>query len=251
MRFTVALTAFSAATLAQQFAGDVINTTLPYVPGAEIAFWKIRDTKSSNLTLINYQNLGKNGKRQDPTKLKRAVVIIHGLNRDPGTYESNMLSALSQVPISEINTDSVAIVAPFFANGNDKDTQAYPWVNGLKSGQGSITNTLVWSGSQWSAGGNNQYPWTSSKNISSYTVLDQMIQYFDNKTAFPNINQIVIAGHSLGGQTVQRYAAIGQPGSTQTPVSYWVGNPNSYVWLSTDRPLSTASCPTYDDYREG
>ena len=39
--------------------------------------------------------------------------------------------------------------------------------------------------------------------------------------------------------------------NTNSPVTYWVGNPNSYVWLSTDRPLSTASCPTYDYYRDG
>lgn len=82
-------------------------------------------------------------------------------------------------------------------------------------------------------------------------MLDQIIQYFDNPTLFPNMKQIVIAGHSLGAQTVQRYAAIGQPLNTKAAVSYWVANPNSYAWLSTDRPLSTASCSTYDDYREG
>ena len=68
---------------------------------------------------------------------------------------------------------------------------------------------------------------------------------------FPNLNQIVIAGHSLGAQTVQRYAAIGNQLNTRSPISYWVGNPNSYVWLSTSRPLSTSSCPTYDYYRDG
>ena len=68
---------------------------------------------------------------------------------------------------------------------------------------------------------------------------------------FPNMKQIVIAGQSLGAQTVQRYAAIGQPLNIKAAVTYWVANPNSYVWLSTDRPLSTASCSIYDDYREG
>lgn len=65
------------------------------------------------------------------------------------------------------------------------------------------------------------------------------------------MKQIVIAGHSLGAQTVQRYAAIGKQLGTKSPVTLWIGNPNSYVWLSTDRPLSTASCADYDDYREG
>ncbi|KAI7324666.1 WSC-domain-containing protein [Hortaea werneckii] len=236
----------------QEYAGDVISTTLPGVPGAEIAFWKIQDTKAkNNLTLINYINHGKDGKRLVPSNLKRAVIIIHGLNRDPGTYMANMLSALAQVDNKEISTDSVAIVAPFFANGDDKNNGGYPWIDGLPSGQGSYTSALVWKGSQWSAGGNAQYPYKFKNTISSYTCLDQIIQYFDNKSLFPNINQIVVAGHSLGGQTVQRYAAIGKQLGTTTPVSYWVGNPNSYVWLSADRPLSTVSCPGYDDYREG
>lgn len=157
------------------------------------------------------------------------MVIIHGLNRDPQTYISQALSALSQVAnSSDINTDSVAIVAPYFLDGDDENI-GYPLVDNLRPTQGSITNAPVWDGSTWSAGGPNQYPWTSSKNISSYTVLDQVIQYFDNVTMFPNMKQIVIAGHSLGAQTVQRYAAIGQPGPTNSPVSYWVANPDSFV----------------------
>lgn len=82
-------------------------------------------------------------------------------------------------------------------------------------------------------------------------MLDQIVQYFDNATLFPKMQQIVIAGHSLGGQTVQRYAALGAQLNTRSPVSYWVGNPNSYAWLSTNRPLPTTGCAIYDDYREG
>ena len=172
MLFTLAYAVIGAVLLSvaksQQYAGDFINTTLPGLPGAEIAYWKIRDgTKGSNLTLINYINHGSDGQRLVPAKLKRAIIIIHGLNRDPGTYESNMLSALAQLSDKDINTDSVAIVAPFFANGDDKNTGGYPWVNGLKAGQGSITNCLVWSGSQWSAGGSVIDPEIMSSSNSS------------------------------------------------------------------------------------
>ncbi len=160
-----------------------------------------------------------------------------------------MLSALAQVSDFNVNRSSVAVMAPFFANGDDK-TVGYPWTNGLAPGRGSTSNCLVWKASQWSAGGNNQYPYAST-STSSYAVLDQIIQYFDNAALFPNMKQIVIAGHSLGAQTVQRYAAIGQPGTTRSPVTYWVANPNSYAWLSTSRPLSTAGCSIYDNYREG
>jgi len=47
------------------------------------------------------------------------------------------------------------------------------------------------------------------------------------------------------------YAAIGKQLNTKSPVTYWIGNPNSYVWLDITRPLSTTSCPDYDDYRDG
>lgn len=243
---------FVNVAFAQQYIGDAIPNSLPFVPGSEITYFRIKDTlnKNKNLTLINYYSHQLNGQRIVESQIQRAVVIIHGLNRDPGTYESNMLSALGQVTSDpNVNRSSVAIMAPYFPNGDDKSF-GYPWTDGLSPGRGSTTNCLVWKSSQWSAGGNNQYPYTSA-NTSSYTVLDQIIQYFDNATLFPNMKQIVIAGHSLGAQTVQRYAAIGQPGNTRSPVSYWVANPNSYAWLSTTRPLPTASCPTYDDYREG
>ncbi|KAK5999914.1 hypothetical protein QM012_005002 [Aureobasidium pullulans] len=248
---------------AQQYMGDVIpNATYPSVPGSEIVYFRVKDPAgvNNNLTLVNYQSFGSNGKRIDPTKVKRAVIIIHGLNRDAGTYMSNMLSALSQVTgDSNINFDSVVINAPSFPNGDDKNV-SYPYWDyppGAKKkasgGNQSWTNLLVWKGSQWAGGGTNQYP-NKAQSVSSYEVLDQLIAWYANKNNFPNINQVVIAGHSLGGQTVQRYAAVGKPLSTigaAVPVTYWIANPNSLVWLNSSRPLSTASCDGYDDWREG
>lgn len=113
----------------------------------------------------------------------------------------------------------MSVIAPYFPNGDDKG-YAYPWTDGLKSGRGSTSNALVWSGSQWSAGANNQYP-HSSRNISSYYVLDELIRYYDNQTLFPNLNQIVLVGHSLGGQMLQRYAAVGDQLNTNSPVVLW------------------------------
>jgi len=136
-------------------------------------------------------------------------------------------------------------MAPYFVNGDGKGS-SFPWTNG------STSNCIVWKGSQWSAGANNQYP-KASTTVSSFEVLDQLIRYFDNTTMFPNMKQIVIAGHSLGGQTVARYAEIGNVFETKSKVTYWIGNPNSYAWLSAGRPIASliSSCPTYDNYRDG
>jgi predicted alpha/beta superfamily hydrolase len=45
--------------------------------------------------------------------------------------------------------------------------------------------------------------------MSSYTAVDNIIKAFNNATLYPNLKHIVIAGHSLGGQFVQRYAMVG------------------------------------------
>lgn len=162
-----------------------------------------------------------------------------------------MLNALKVATAADagISPDSVAVLAPYFANGADKGL-GYPWTEGLKAGQGSTSNALIWSGSQWSAGANNAYP-HASQNTSSFFVLDTLIKYFDDSTLFPNLNQIVLAGHSMGGQMVQRYAAVSPYQETRVPVTHWIGNPDSYAWLGEDRPLSTAACADFDDYRSG
>lgn len=82
------LLVFLSQALAQQYAGDKINNSLPLVPGSELVYFKIKDPAGRNgmLTLINYQSLQQNQSQLDPTVLQRAVVVIHGLNQDPGTY---------------------------------------------------------------------------------------------------------------------------------------------------------------------
>lgn len=84
--------AYSTLSLAQQYAGDFINNSLPIVPGAEITYFRIPDPagKNNNLTLINYYSYNSTGQRIVESKIQRAVIVIHGLNRDPGTYESNV-----------------------------------------------------------------------------------------------------------------------------------------------------------------
>lgn len=247
------LASLSPVALAQQYAGDVIPNSLPGVPGAELAYFRVADPKGKNnaLTLINYQSLQRDGSRLVPGKIQRAVIIIHGLNRDPGTYMSNMLSAINSGGISDpnINQDSVAILAPYFSNGDDKNT-GYPWTSGLAPGRGSTSNALVWQASFWASGSNNQYPWNAT-SVSSFEALDQIVKYFDNRALFPNMKHIVVGGHSLGAQATNRYAEVGNVLNTVSPVTYYIANPNSWAWMSADRPLSTAGCDRYDNWREG
>ncbi|CAK3756019.1 Hypothetical predicted protein [Lecanosticta acicola] len=249
----VTSTIFALGVAAQQYAGDVISAGLPTIEGAEVAFFKIPDTTgvNNNLTLINYYSHGTSGGRIVESNVQRVLITIHGLLRDPWDYMNDTLNALDLATTQDanINRDSVAVIAPYFANGDDKGL-AYPWTDGLGANQGSTTNALVWAGSQWLAGLNNQYP-HSSTGTSGFYVLDTLINYFNDATLFPDLKQIVLVGHSAGGQMLQRYAVVGDNLNTRVPVTYWIGNPDSYAWLSEDRPLSTADCPIFDEYREG
>lgn len=184
---------------AQQFQGAVIPNSLPSVPGSEQAFWNILDANKKNTTLTTYSSLTTSGTRLTPSAIKRVVIFIHGLDRDPYNYMSNMLSAISQIQgAPDINFSSVQVVCPYFANGDDKNI-GYPFnTSAPAGGSGSYTSALVWPGSEWIGGqcessrcthiltyrilgALNEYPY-KQKTLSNYAVLDQMIQYYDNKT---------------------------------------------------------------------
>ena len=163
-----------------------------------------------------------------------------------------MLNALNLATSfnNRVNRDTVAVMSPYFASGADK-TFAYPWDDTLKGGRSSNTSALVWPGSQWSAGGDNQYPFAQKGEISAFYVLDEVIKYYDNKEMFPNMKSIVLVGHSMGGQMMQRYAAIGKNLDTSSRLVYWIGNPSSYTWLNSFRPMYVPDCADYDVYRDG
>jgi len=166
-----------------------------------------------------------------------------------------MIQALQATEFQDVSLDTVAITAPYFGDDDQAGT-GYPFnPNGATPDERYPSAALVWWDDHWAGGATNQYP-PSRKFVSSFDVLDQLVQYYGNKAMFPNIHQIVVAGHSMGAQMVHRYAAVGKTSAQlgiTTPVSYWIGDPNSYVWFATDRPLSTSKCAAdiYDNWREG
>ncbi|HFS85117.1 MAG TPA: hypothetical protein ENK72_00665 [Epsilonproteobacteria bacterium] len=78
---------------------------------------------------------------------------------------------------------------------------------------------------------------TSQKvNISAYEVLAHLLMSIILSGNFPHLKQIVILGHSAGGQLVNRYAASNTIEETfNIPVKYMVMAPSSYLYFTDER----------------
>jgi pimeloyl-ACP methyl ester carboxylesterase len=124
---------------------------------------------------------------------------------------------------------------------------------------GLSDKTLRWREDDWQRG----YPSNDIAAVSSFQVVDEIFKRLANRRLFPNLKTIVLAGHSAGGQFVQRYAAVGRGeadlGSAAIHVRYVVANPSSYLYFTDDRPtpdggfapFNDAACPRFNRWSDG
>jgi pimeloyl-ACP methyl ester carboxylesterase len=91
--------------------------------------------------------------------------------------------------------------------------------------------------------------------LSSFEAVDAVLARLADRTIFPNLVQVVVAGHSAGGQIVQRYTIVGTGSNKLTAlgvrVRYVVANPSSDAYFTEDRPFPTTDCPTFDNWKYG
>lgn len=114
--------------------------------------------------------------------LRHAVIVLHGLNRDADNYFSYLMSTLR----GEDLEDETLLLAPFFKSTSD-----------AQSGE------ISWSDSGWREG----QPSTGPVSVSSFAVIDQMLEVLGNTDRFPVLESVVIAGHSSGALFSHAYAA--------------------------------------------
>lgn len=175
--------------------------------------------------------------RQPLPNVTRALILVHGRLRNAQTYLQSGIDAAEHASVSA----NTLVIAPQFLNASDIKR------NHL-DGQ-----VLRWNGNDWMAG----EPSTGPGQISSYGALDQIIKHLGNRTLFPALKEIVVAGHSGGGQVVQRFALTGHDHPTLKNegirLRYVVANPSSYAYFSRQRPVQfdTASCPGFNDWKYG
>ncbi|NWE45679.1 alpha/beta hydrolase [Pseudomonas gingeri] len=170
--------------------------------------------------------------------VQRVLIIVHGRLRNAMTYLNSAETAASQAG-QDSNT---LIIAPQFLNESDVRRNHLP------------DNLLRWQGNDWMAGEAS----TGPSPMSSYAALDEVLQRLGNRKKFPALREVVIAGHSGGGQVVQRYALVGhgdaQLAGSGIKLRYVIANPSSYAWFSAQRPVAgfnPSSCPGFNDWKYG
>ncbi len=151
---------------------------------------------------------------QDNTRwenLKNAVIVLHGQNRNADDYFSYMASALRSSNLE----DQTVLIAPFFKDDDDAGQEDLFW-----------GATASWREGQLSRG---------AAAISSFTVIDQMIDLLADKEHFPVLEKILVTGHSSGALLTHAYAAANQAENSYTDLAFYYGVANSqYFYYPRD-----------------
>jgi hypothetical protein len=154
-------------------------------------------------------------------QIRRALIMVHGAGRDADNYFRTALAAAFLAGA----LDDTIVVAPRFAS------------NGGGCQDKLDVNEVNWpcSGDSWRSGGAAD----REGKLTSYDFADALLKKLAAKPTFPNLRAIVIAGHSAGGQFVNRYEMANQVHDTLgVPITYVVANPSSYAYLDATRPAA-------------
>jgi len=164
--------------------------------------------------------------------ITRVFVLIHGAGRDADNYFRSATAAAFLGGALE----NTLVISPRMASNDGA---------GCKDALGE--NEISWHCNTWRSGG----PSLTNPTVTSFDFIDEILRKVARKGVFPNLKAIVVAGHSAGGQVVNRYEMTNQVhDSLGVGVTYVVSNPSSYAYPDDARPTIaayslTANAPGY------
>ncbi|HVJ53539.1 MAG TPA: hypothetical protein VM689_13810 [Aliidongia sp.] len=168
----------------------------------------------------------------------RALLVFHGKLRDADVYLKSGEAALAAAGDGAKGT---LLIVPQFLDDLDMAPHELP------------AQLLHWGPDAWMGG----EPAHGPAALSSFEAIDAILARLADRSLFPALQTVVVAGHSGGGQVVQRYAVVGKGETVLTArgihVRYLVANPSSYVYFSKDRPVADdgSACPGFDRWKYG
>ncbi|MCP1496459.1 hypothetical protein J2Y86_001166 [Pseudomonas migulae] len=173
--------------------------------------------------------------------IERAVVILHGVQRDADRYFETGRKLLDKAGLSD---DQTLLLAPNFLTPTDPDV---------------ADDMPLWPRDKWMHGLESQ---SGRTGIPGFQVLDDLVAYLSDRQRFPALKEIVMVSHSAGAQLMQRYAVVNHLDaglkSSGLHIRYIIASPSSYLYFDDNRlqvggfsPVTTVICPSYGRYRYG
>ena len=173
-----------------------------------------------------------------------AMIVVHGRLRNADDYYA---SAERAVLAAGRTLENTLLAVPQFLAEADIDAH------------GLSADTLAWDWTGWMGGD----PAMRPSPVSSFAVIDAIIDQFADAKRFPALQQLVVAGHSGGGQVVHRYAVV-TPGAASMAARgirsrFVIANPSSYVYFDAHRPqvggafalFDRSRCENFDHWKYG
>ncbi|MEX0325721.1 MAG: hypothetical protein AB3N33_06500 [Puniceicoccaceae bacterium] len=181
--------------------------------------------------------------------VRRVVIAIHGAGYNPQEAYNAVVIATGRHTGA---TDPLCIIAPQFLRSS-----VLPAV--------IPDNLLYWNNFPFRGTSSARYgPAANRVTISVFDVLDRLLETVTDPGLFPNLETVVVAGFSAGGQTVNRYAIAGRlegtlPQEREFHLRYMVLSPSSYLYLSPERDpdgdgqftVPQTGCSGYNDWGYG
>jgi hypothetical protein len=143
-------------------------------------------------------------------QVQRALILVHGAARNADDYfcvatkAAQLWQQQQQHTLSssaKVTSDNILVLAPRFVTPTDEP---------FDKTAATIPNLLQWKddgSGPWRYGANAIFPAVAAaNNVSSYDAMDQLVSFLHNE--FPQLQHLTIAGHSSGGQFVQRYSLL-------------------------------------------
>ena len=178
-------------------------------------------------------------------RIRRALVIVHGSDRDAqGYFEIGIAAARLAGAL-----DDTLVISPRFASRD-----------GVTCSDRLAAEEVNWpcEGNSWRSGGS-----AVGTALTSFDLADEILRKAGASTVFPNLQVVVVTGHSAGGQFVTRYEMANRVHDTLgVQLRYVVANPSSYAYPDSTRPVTVKgkveygrfearSCDSYDQWPYG
>jgi hypothetical protein len=170
--------------------------------------------------------------------VSRVIIVVHGPSRAAERYLAAIDAARRAAGTLARTT---LIIAPQFLTPADIAEHALP------------DEVARWDRAGWSRGA----PALAPAALSSFDVLDALLERLAERPRFPALTHVVVVGHAAGAEMVQRHAAVGWGPAALAArgiaLRHVVANPSSWLWFGEDRPdpPPPGSCPDVDAWHHG